>query len=315
MGPLYAHILEDVAIRGADVIYAQGEACFFEGVHPRYTYSLYDNLDAVRAGQDGDKPERLVTDPVLLITHWTSATYGHFLLEMLPKIYWYFSLQKRFPDLRVLVSEYAGPLMADIISKFVPASKIVSFNHRKESIRASCLILVDSVTCRPELVFHETMNAFVEFCISLASRSNYNQTTSNSRVYLSRANWRLQQSDYRILTNEKAIEDDMARRGFDIVYVERLDWFNQVLLMANAQVIVGEFCSALHNAIFAPIGSSVVAINYVNEVQDMIAAARNQRIDYILPDDDLPRVWSGARAQRDEFEISLARLDGILRNF
>jgi capsular polysaccharide biosynthesis protein len=159
------------------------------------------------------------------------------------------------------------------------------------------------------------MNAFVELCISLASRSNYDRPTSKGRIYLSRAKWREERSDYRILTNEMAIENHMARRGFEVVHLEHLEWFNQVFLLAKSQVIVGEFCSALHNAIFAPIGSSVVAINYVNEVQDMIAAARNQQIDYVLADDDLPRVWSGAQAQRDEFEISLERLDGVLRNF
>jgi capsular polysaccharide biosynthesis protein len=315
MGALYAHILEDVVIRGADVIYDDAEPCFFEGVHPRYTHSLYGSLDAARTGQDGDRPERLVSDPVLLITHWTSATYGHFLLEMLPKIYWYFSLVEKFPELKILVSEYAGSSIIGIINKFVSASKIVTFNPRAERIRTSSLILVDGVTCRPELAFHHSVNLFVELCINLASRSSDACSITSGHIYLSRAKWRMERSDYRILMNERAIEDDVARCGFEIVHLEHLDWFSQVLLLAKSKIVVGEFCSALHNAIFAPIGSSVVALNYVNEVQDMIAALRRQRIDYVLPDDDLPRVWSGVRAQRDEFEISLERLRSILQSF
>lgn len=85
---------------------------------------------------------------------------------------------------------------------------------------------------------------------------------------------------------------------------------------AGAKLIVGEFGSALHNAIFSPKGTTVLGMNHINSCQTRIAQLRRHRIGYILPADgplgfdrSLSSVRRGYRINAGEFA---SRLDANL---
>jgi capsular polysaccharide biosynthesis protein len=76
-------------------------------------------------------------------------------------------------------------------------------------------------------------------------------------VYLSRS--RLT-NDKRKIVNEKIIEDNLAKKGFEIVHMQELSVENQIVLISQAKNIVGFLGSAMHSLIFADKRSKAVVL-------------------------------------------------------
>jgi hypothetical protein len=77
-------------------------------------------------------------------------------------------------------------------------------------------------------------------------------------LYLSRSLGTTFRPDYRVLTNEAAVEDAFRRRGFTIVYPETLSFSEQVALFRNARAIAGPSGSGMLNAVFADQGTKIL---------------------------------------------------------
>ena len=88
---------------------------------------------------------------------------------------------------------------------------------------------------------------------------------------------------YRVLANADALRDIATVYGFEAVSPEKLTLQEQIALFADARHIVGEFSSALHNALFSPMGCRVMAMNYNTECQSRIGNFRQHSVGYILP--------------------------------
>jgi O-antigen biosynthesis protein WbqL len=69
--------------------------------------------------------------------------------------------------------------------------------------------------------------------------------------------------------------------GFTVLQPETLAWPLQVELFKNAKVIVGEFGSGMHNAIFAGEGAHVGCIGLNNLTQTYIGALRRHQNLYL----------------------------------
>jgi capsular polysaccharide biosynthesis protein len=69
---------------------------------------------------------------------------------------------------------------------------------------------------------------------------------SATRVFIRR------NARYRILRNEREIEDELVARGFTVVEPEKLSFAEQVETFSNALVIIGATGAACANMLFAP---------------------------------------------------------------
>ncbi|MEZ7271865.1 glycosyltransferase family 61 protein [Sphingobium sp. 10 DY56-G10] len=88
---------------------------------------------------------------------------------------------------------------------------------------------------------------------------------------------------YRVLANADALRDIATGYGFEAVSPEKLSLEEQIALFADARYIVGEFSSAMHNALFSPAGCRIMALNYITECQSRIGNFRQHSVGYLLP--------------------------------
>jgi capsular polysaccharide biosynthesis protein len=96
------------------------------------------------------------------------------------------------------------------------------------------------------------------------------------RIYLSRRG-----QSMRVMTNERALEAALERRGFAIVRPEDLSPREQIALMRNAEVVVAPTGAALANALFMPAGARVIEIQPENFTSRWVwAACRQVGIDW-----------------------------------
>lgn len=92
------------------------------------------------------------------------------------------------------------------------------------------------------------------------------------RIYLSRRRlrWRRQ-----LIQNEAEIEKVFTSRGFKVVYPEKYDFIEQVLMYNHAEVVAGLTGSALHNSVFMNSGSTVITLGSIRGSSE---EHRNQEI-------------------------------------
>jgi capsular polysaccharide biosynthesis protein len=96
------------------------------------------------------------------------------------------------------------------------------------------------------------------------------------RIYLSRRG-----QSMRVMTNERALETALVRRGFVIVQPEDLSPRAQIELMRNAEVVVAPTGAALANALFMPAGARVIEIQPENFTSRWVwAACRQVGVDW-----------------------------------
>ena len=81
------------------------------------------------------------------------------------------------------------------------------------------------------------------------------------RIYLSR---RQPANSMRVMINEAELEAALEARGFLIVRPEALPVAEQIILMRNAEVLVGASGAALANALFLPPGAKMFEIQPQN---------------------------------------------------
>jgi O-antigen biosynthesis protein WbqL len=99
---------------------------------------------------------------------------------------------------------------------------------------------------------------------------------------------RLAPSLYRQLSNQAEIECIAVSEGLELVKPETLPISEQIALFASADLLVGEFGSAMHNALFSRRGTRVFCLNWINGLQSRIAQLKQQRVGYLLPSDGVP---------------------------
>jgi len=80
------------------------------------------------------------------------------------------------------------------------------------------------------------------------------------KIYISRKKWKTEDSKRPVLMNENAITRFLESEGFVVVYPETLSINEQITLFQNADIIIGEDGSALHNAAFCKPRTTCIVI-------------------------------------------------------
>lgn len=109
--------------------------------------------------------------------------------------------------------------------------------------------------------------------------------TETRPVYLSKA--RLVDYVQRI-ENEDEMADALSRAGVDIVYPETLSFDEQIRLLARRRTIVTSLGSALHTALFAPPGRSMIVLSQIPQINAtylLVDALKGNRSRYYHPQD------------------------------
>lgn len=234
--------------------------------------------------------------PVASAMH-PNLVYGHFLLEILPRLFVLDVLRQFGADFPMLLSTTVPAWARSFVRMFVPEDRIIPYDAGRHRVVAPCFILPSML--QHDHNFHPAFNLMIQ---QLAQRQPP-QPPGPTHLYVSRANF----GDERI-ENEDEVERVMADLGFTVIQPHRMTPEQQVHIFSGARVVAGEYGSALHNAIFSPAGTRVIALNFFNNYQSKIARVRRHHLAFVPPEDGRFRHWRLSRDLVRKFRVDLETL-------
>lgn len=215
----------------------------------------------------------------VLLTHWNSSIYGHWLMEGVPKLFLLRRLRSDLPGpLRIVVPSTVAAMVRPWSELLMPGVEIEVFDDASESVLCEHLLLPSWLGGRTHH-YHSLLGVMID-----EFRVEHGIEDAGERIYVSRET----ENEHRVLTNKAEVEEIAADVGFRIVIPERLTPLEQMQRFGSATRVVGPFGSSMHNAIFSPVGAKVCCLNWINGLQSKISHLRRQSVGYILPVGGLP---------------------------
>ncbi len=213
--------------------------------------------------------------PVAVATHG-NCVYGHFLLEMLPKLFLLSVLRRMGVAFRLAVSLRRPPWLDEFVSFYFRPDELIWYDSDTQLLEAPSFI-VPSRLADLEDHLHPAFNLVAD---DLLARAAGTAAGTGPLVYFSRQKLPPERS---LLENAAEVEQSLVAMGFDVVHPELLSVRDQLGIYKNLVCAAGEYGSALHNALFMPRGAGVICLNRFNAVQHRIAALRGQRLGVVEP--------------------------------
>ena len=219
-------------------------------------------------------PEIVIDQPVILIAQRGIHIYGHWLLDILPKLYLIEKLG--LTEVPILLPEEIPTYAYKLLNIFNLKNRIIFYNPDIQNVL--CTNLIIPTHCR-----FGTNGSILHPIIGDFYKHKINQKGSSKRlVYLSRGKFK---RTYRRLLNSKVVEDILKEFGFETIYPEHLTINEQIELMQETNILIGEFGSALHNSLFGSSEMNVLSLcgnHLINLVQHKVCQVRGQSCSYLF---------------------------------
>lgn len=268
----YVADLANVRIVGNSslILTPDGTALSDTGGHPTFGHIVDFVYEPIVLAQ---RPGRVLLDFGGLRTRtidagmWLSGlaswAFGHWLPEFLPKLQ-FLRRHPDFDDLPIIVDADMPQSHFDHLRRLAPNPLIKL--RTGESFVCRRLLVAPSPTFLPVEIFphdipmHELPGLSPQALRFLrAGRSYESETAGRRRIFLARKNMR-----WRRLLNEEEIVADLARLGFETVYLEQLSMAEQMELLQQTQWIVAPNGSAILNLIFADTRTRLLVLSQPN---------------------------------------------------
>jgi capsular polysaccharide biosynthesis protein len=228
-----------------------------------------------------DLPVRRVRDPVAVIYGPGHETYGHWLLDFLPRLWVLAACGHDLASLRFVIPPDLAPFARALLGLVgLVESQLVIYRYWREVLRADRLLMPTG------LRLHNRMSPLfrqaTDFWTARLGGRCAGGGDPAAKIFLSRSG----APGQRVLTNRALIETIARDHGYGIVFPESLALPAQAALFAGARTIVGEYGSALHGSVFAASGSVTCALRgnlrHPSFMQSGVASALGQSVGYVL---------------------------------
>ena len=224
-------------------------------------------------------------DNVVLLLAGGYDVYGHWLVDIMPKL---FALQLAGLDLSSL--SYLVPSNIQAFGREwlrlagLRDDQLVIYDPGREIVVARELIV--PVLLRSGSRASALFKGAVGFLLDALDRNSSSAKASASgAIFVSRAR---ANRDGRTMLNRNAIEAIAVDHGYTLVYPERLPIIDQVALFRGATRIIGEYGSGLHGSIFSAPRTRVCSLRgaarHPGFLQSGLAQALDQECGYVLGD-------------------------------
>jgi capsular polysaccharide biosynthesis protein len=230
--------------------------------------------DRVNAAGMGVLP---VAGAVAVLCGPAHETYGHWLVDFLPRLW---VLQQAGHDLASL--RYLVPAdLRDFASRMlrlvgIRDEQLVRYRHWERLLRVERLLMPTGLRLGDRLA--PCFGAATRFWLD---RTGCGGAEGDAAVYVARRD-----GSERRLVNRGRIEAIAAGHGLAVLRPEEMGLEAQIRVFGGAGVIVGEYGSALHNSVFAGAGAVVCALRgtarHPSLVQSGIATALGQDVGYVF---------------------------------
>jgi capsular polysaccharide biosynthesis protein len=267
--------IEDALVAPTGVAIKHGVAFHAEAfIHPRHhVVAISDRVNA--AGL----PVRTVPGAVAVIYGPAHETWGHWLVDFMPRLWVLRAAGHDLAKLRFLLPPdllaFVRPLLA---AAGIRADQLETYAYWRELIRAELLLLPTGLRGGNRLApcFAE---ATAWWTAGLRGTGE-----APARLFVSRGG----APQARQLANRERIEAMAREAGFTLISPEGLSAAEQVQLFGGAEVIAGEYGSALHNSVFAGPDTLVCGLRGTSRhpsfLQAGIATALGQGHAYVFGD-------------------------------
>lgn len=214
-----------------------------------------------------------------LVSHWNSGVYGHWLLEGMPKLLLLRQIAHQLPPVRIVLPRSLGSWVSAWVHHILPEATIELYDDRTTYLHCQRLLMPTLLSDSEHHIFHP------ELANLLAGLERpLSPDVRRKRIYISRVTPSL----FRQLSNQTEIEAIAVSAGLEVVKPETLSVSEQIDLFSHAEIVVGEFGSAMHNTLFSPPGTKVLCLNWINGLQSRIAQLKRHRVAYLLPSEGTP---------------------------
>ncbi|SMF97484.1 Protein of unknown function [Methylomagnum ishizawai] len=217
--------------------------------------------------------------------------YGHWLLDILPSLWlfkYFCSTQSFDMDFKFVLQEGTPGWAIDIISDYfgICRDMIIYFDEANQILSIKNLIIPSYLRVSPAISprFNDFVNDLLYVSLMNKATVTNNQTKFPKKFFILRGNGAINRKT--TLDNQDSLLEILKQFGIVPFYPESLSFSDQIALFSQAELIIGEFGSALHNAVFSPDSTSVVVLanSFMNWTQSAISALRGQRLQYIKPE-------------------------------
>lgn len=279
-------------------------------IRPVSNFAYYLKSSSVQLGEDTISEAAIFTDAV-------SGNYAHFITEVLPRIHMFVKhgpagvpllVNSGLHDnilmaLRMIVGE-ERQLIDLAVDKYVTINRLhvispcgyIPYERRPGAIH---------LAGHSDGIFSPT--ALRGMRDVLRDGITVSDAPRKNKIYIKR------NSHSRNLINALDIEALLLGDGFEVVEPERLDFYEQVRLFSNAEVIIGATGAAFANLVFCKPDVRIIIMISRNEIMPYyywqnMANATGNRVIYVFGD-------SGAVASGDihgDFSVSLADVQHVL---
>jgi hypothetical protein len=247
-------------------------------------------------------PIRAIDVPCLVALGHGIQVYGHFLIETLFRILvGRRAFKSAHLKYKILLDAQSPTWLLTILreSLGIGGEQIEFFDPQKEQVRLRHA-LVPTRLLQDER-FHPFANELLEELKQTLTIPKMERPIS--RAFIIRNRFHNPFAPHRVCTNEQELVDIAVRRyGFVSVATERLHWHEQISLFRDAEIILGQAGSGLHNALFSEPKSRLASLGFMNLVQSQIGALRQQRNAFLM---------AGFRS-KGEFAIELRIFENFL---
>lgn len=278
--PLRVYGLRDVTVAANGMAFKQGGLVSAEDIWPSYAADWFGKNPEFFGEVQAAGP--VITEPVFSIFHLHISFYGHFLLEVLPKVLVIRRLWEQGYDYPIALPVRAAPYCVEMIRALHPEARFLE--------------LGDGPLRVEQVLLPSMANEFYFYHPSWVSMlGNYASETANAigigaeKLYLPRNS--LPGSVYpRTIVNEARIQDILHERGFVSIMPHLMTWREKVAVFASAHTLVGDYGSGLHNSVLSTSGTRVVAFNWGNHCQQRITDCWAQVLAILPPSDGVLRM-------------------------
>ena len=239
-----------------------------DGMPAHWVRGLFDqNAEVVEC----DAPVGVVLNPQLV--------WGHFLMEMLARVHLLARLRTLGRPIRVAVPIDAPGWVREFASLYFSDSETVFYHSERQRVRAPSFVLPGMMMGHYH--FHPELNVVVRELLDRVVGAAPPSPDKPRRLYLSRS----RHNGWHSIANEAEVEATLVDLGFAVLHPQELPLHAQLAMFAGAECVVSQFGSGAHNALFAPFGTPVFCLGWMNRCQSGIAALRGQPVAYMRPAD------------------------------
>lgn len=237
----------------------------------------------------GERPRHRLA-PGILLTQPGVYIYGHWILDMVSRLSTLRKMLESKEHQGQPVYYYVEPPFARQFLEVagVSAERFVKLDpkviYEAEAIDIPAPVKIDHFVNIDYL--GQSLHSFSRAATALDKPFEYDAPLRSPprRIYFSRAKWKYRDQS-RVFANRPQVAEALGQMGFTTVYPEDYSIFQMQRLLQNAEVIVGEDGSALHNIVFAQRSCLLIVLctsSRRNFWHASLCSAMGQKLAFVL---------------------------------